>query len=557
MADVVTYIEGLQRKTETAAKSYRALGIENERFAAGRQFGAVALIGAGQPVCVDDDWSEGLPRVWSNRAGGLLQSWCALLSGDLPTASARPASDDALDAYRSDVANKVLQYLRQRLNTAELVSQVVRFAGLHGKAGIRVSFDTEADELRFDPCTIKDYVRDPVADIRRAKWVLFTTWLDEDDAKKRLKAARLTAAPPLEKRTNSLGEELEGVKLMELYAKPCEDFPEGVYAAVIGTDVVDQIANPFYFEVRGRREYILPLFEMKVRNQDDSPYGATPFTDVIPLQRSLNETIASHLLHQRMGRPSLVIPQSLAAGYSPLTTSTIVVPTGQENLAALVQWTAPPPQNADLDKSLNLFTNEMLAVIGLNDTTSGTANRAQSGLAIENLFALDKQKNADATTSMKAMLLDCFRFALLCVAALYSDEKKEEIASATKAAIDLFDESDVGGVDIHMQIASEVDDTGLGKTRTMPAGIARNEARALVADFLAGVDVDEERLTGLDIQAVRAAIDEAKASALADNDRDTWSDLHRLQQEAVNLAGDAPAQAPNPDAATDVKDGES
>jgi len=558
----VERIRELQEATRITTGKYRRIGDLNEQFASGAPWGAVSMNGGPYPTLVQDDWSVGLPRIWSNRTAGLLQSWAALLTGGQPTAITRPASPDALDAYRSEIANAILQYIRQKQNTVEKVSQIVRYAGLHGTAGVKVSFDAETEEVRWDILTIYGYVRDPTADYRDAQWLILESWISEQDARARLQLAGFDIEPTPERRVNSLGEPLEGVRLLELYEKPCEDYPEGRYASVVAGEVVQEIPFPFYFDVKGKREHILPVFLMNVRTQRDSPYGATPITDLIPLQRSLNETIATHLLRQRMGAASLVLPKALAETFNPFTSTVIGY---DADLAEIVTkggifWTQPPPQNIDIDKSLALFTNEMMAVIGLNDTSAGNAQRAQSGAAIDSLLALDQQKNADATASMKAMLLDAFRFTLLCVAALYSDEKKMEITASSQVAVDLFDESDIAGFDLAMQIDSEQGDMGLGQGRTPRAGLARQRAQQVVADFIAGADVlsDPAELADVDVEAVRAAIDEAKAAALASGDQETWKALHALQDHVNSMAPSAPlpGEQPNQEAVADVQDGE-
>lgn len=548
-------IEDLSKKVAVTAKKYRDLGTLNEQFASGQQWGAVSITGGAYPVLTQDDWMTGLPRVWSNRSAGLLQSWAALISGDQPTAAARAASQDPVDAYRADIANKVLAYLRQRLSTTEKVSQSVRFAGLHGTAGLRCAYDADKDELRLDSLTIFDYVRDPTYDYRESRWVIFRTWVSEDDARRRLKRATKDMDPNLEKRTNSLGEQIEGVSLVEYYAKPCSDYPGGVYAALVGDELVETIPNPFYFDIKGKREYILPFFLMKVRDQRDSPYGATPFTDLIPLQRSLNECIAQNLHMQRLSMPSIVLPKSIAAQYTPGQTTTLEFDLGQEEGAKEIRWTQPAPVDSKLTFNLELYINEMMAVIGLNDTAAGNAQRAQSGAAIDSLLALDKQKNADCTTSMKMMVLDAFKFMLLCVAALYSDEKKMEIAAATKAAVDMFDESDIGGVDVQLQVDSEVTDLGLGKDRQVGSGLGLVEGRQIVQDYLAGADVLHDP-SSVDAAGLQQAIEEAKSEALAAGDRETFTALAALQGQADGLVGQLPPGTQQQDQTTGATDGE-
>ncbi len=556
-------IAELTEETKVTTSKYRRMGDLNEQFTSGAQWGAVSMNGGPYPTLVQEDWSVGLPRIWSNRVAGLLQSWAALLTGGQPTAITRPASPDALDAYRSEIANAILQYVRQKQDTVTKISETVRFAGQHGTAGIKVTYDADDEEVRWDVLTIYGYIRDPTPDYRDAQWLILESWINQSDAKQRLKQAGIDMEPSLESHKNSLGEDMKGVRLLELYEKPNENYPEGRYASVVAGETVQEIPFPYFFDVRGKREYILPVFLMKVRNQRDSPYGATPITDLIPLQRSLNETIATHLLRQRMGAPSLVLPKGLAETYNPMTST--VIGYDLASFAGMkpsdsIFWTQPPPQNQDIDKSLALFTNEMMAVIGLNDTSAGNAQRAQSGAAIDSLLALDQQKNADATSSMKAMLVDAFKFTLMVVATLYPDEKKMEIAAASQVAVDLFDESDVGGVDLHMQIDSEVNDTKLGAQRTPRAGMARERAKQVVADFVAGADVlnDPAELVDVDAESFRVAIDEAKAAALAAGDSETWKALHMLQDHVDKLAPPAPVgeQQPNPDAVVDTQDGE-
>lgn len=539
--DVLSLIAKLTERTNKTANKYRQLGALNERYTSGQVFGAVSLsTNSVTPIISDDDWTVNLPRVWSQRISGLLQSWAALLAGDLPTSYARASTDDPVDAFRAEMANDVLQYLRQRLNTAEKIQQVVRFAGMHGTAGIKVTYDSAEEDVRWDVLTIYQYLRDPTQDYRDAKWCIIESRIDEEDAKARLKAAGIEATPSTQVYTNSLGEENEGVELIELYMKPCADYQEGIYASVVSGTVAQKMPYPYYFKVKGKRKDYLPVFLMKVRDQRDSPFGHTPVTELIPLQRGVNEALATKLLRIRMSAPSLILPKSIADNYKPTESVVISFDDSRTEMAKDIRWTQPPPLDQSLDGLIAMFENEMMAVIGLNDTSAGNAKRAQSGAAIDSLLALDKQKNADCSTSMKMMIMEAFRFSLLLVATFMPDDKKAEVCNQSMEALMLFSESDMDGLDVSLQIDSEQSDLELGKLRSTASGVQMQQARQKVADYMAGADVDPTDLRWLDPQALTRAVSEAKAIAKNAGNTQDWSALHQLE---IEIAQQTPPSA--------------
>ena len=108
--DVRTTIARRLEETAPVASRYREQANANEQYASGIQTSRIIRTGGGERLIEMDAWPADLPRMWQNVCGPLLGSWCALLCGDLPTASARAASVPAPIACALDCASWAIRW---------------------------------------------------------------------------------------------------------------------------------------------------------------------------------------------------------------------------------------------------------------------------------------------------------------------------------------------------------------------------------------------------------------------------------------------------------------
>lgn len=535
--------------TPIAARA-RALARLIEQFVSGDQWGRWDF--TARKVS-GDAWFDGVPRIHVNECQGLMTTWSALLNKDRRSAVATPASEQPEDVYRAEVTNRFIDFFVHENETASKTHAAVQNAFQAGTAGLKVWFDAERDAVRWSTLTVHTFLIDPVEDWRDAKWVIFENYYDGDEVAALWKAAGIKQEPPGEEAyTNAAGDSVRGVLGYELWQRPTREWPQGFYACIVNDQVVERKAYPYVVQDdSGKPQYLLPLSLMKVRGVRDTVYGKTPMTDVIPLQRALNEMVARTLkLARTVTNPQLVAPQEVLDGLDITETNTIGFNRAQAAGARSIGWTSPGEVSGSLFALRDYFEAKMNTVVGLNDLTVGTQNRSLSGRAIEAIYELDQQKNADASKSLDDMVLAAWRLTLALVQLFYTDVRKAEIADSDVATIVSFSGADIQGKNIRLESASEVDKRsdvrvgaaaekvkgGLARAvdveqaqRTPGFAAAKRAAQRLVDSYLRGEDVDVNA-NDYDMDVLGDALDRAKSTAMLAGKRADYVDLVKLQR---------------------------
>jgi len=552
------------RRGETVATTPRLIGRINEAFVQGDQWSTFT-----RKQTVDDAWfdDEGVPRIYVNECQGLMTTWSALLNRDRKSAVADPASESPEDIYTAEVTNRFIDFFASEEETATKTHRAVQSAFENGTAGLKVWFDKASNRVRWETLTIHTFLIDPVEDWRDAQWVIFENYYTDDEVKDLWQKNKLKTSPPEETEyTNTNGERLWGVRGLEVWHRPCREFPRGFYACVIGNTVVERMAYPNVVKTDAGDEYLLPLSLMKVRFVRGSAYGKTPMTDVVPLQRSLNEMVARIMkLVRLVTNPHLKLPQKLADSFDPSTTNLIGMPKG-DNTAKDIGWTQPGEIHPALFTQRDYFVTAMNEVVGLNDVTVGTENRSISGRSRELIYQLDAQKNADALKSLDDMVLDAWRLTLALVQLHYTDERLAALTETDAGGVMLFRGADIQGKNIRLQASSELDKRTDARVqgeleklqqgvatpadvaraaRTPAFGAAKRQARAFVADFLAGADVDAD-MRLYDPAVLGDVIEREKVAAIREGRRADFRDLVYLQRFLGEQAA-AEDAAPKPE----------
>lgn len=552
------------RRGETVATTPRLIGRINEAFVQGDQWSTFT-----RKQTVDDAWfdDEGVPRIYVNECQGLMTTWSALLNRDRKSAVADPASESPEDIYTAEVTNRFIDFFASEEETATKTHRAVQSAFENGTAGLKVWFDKASNRVRWETLTIHTFLIDPVEDWRDAQWVIFENYYTEDEVTNLWQKNKLKTSPPEETEyTNTNGERLWGVRGLEVWHRPCREFPRGFYACVIGNTVVERMAYPNVVKTDAGDEYLLPLSLMKVRFVRGSAYGKTPMTDVVPLQRSLNEMVARIMkLVRIVTNPHLKLPQKLADSFDPSTTNLIGMPKGDDT-AKDIGWTQPGEIHPALFTQRDYFVTAMNEVVGLNDVTVGTENRSISGRSRELIYQLDAQKNADALKSLDDMVLDAWRLTLALVQLHYTDERLAALTETDAGGVMLFRGADIQGKNIRLQASSELDKRTDARVqgeleklqqgvatpadvsraaRTPAFGAAKRQARAFVADFLAGADVDAD-MRLYDPAVLGDVIEREKVAAIREGRRADFRDLVYLQRFLGEQAA-AEDAAPKPE----------
>lgn len=575
-------IQSTERKilsVQAPVRQYRAIGSINEQFVQGNQW-AAAYWQNGEMKFTQDVWfdDESVPRTTINLVNNLMLTWSSLLTKDRPTAKAVAQSEDPEDLFQAEIAQRIIEYLANELDTAQKAVQVVQYACQHGVAGFKVFYDVEDGSVRLEPISIFNYWIDLAPRYQDARWVIFESILDEEEARERLELAGLNPDDVGQiskmKFTNSVGEQREGYSLKERWEKPCRDYPNGLFCAMLGEHVLETMDFPYVFETDNpdKPDYVLPIVLMKVRNVRDSAYGMTNLTDVINLQRLVNETFARETrIMRQTSQVHLILPKELQESFDPSRDNVIFFDKSIQEGARLIQYTQPPTISPELSRLRNEARDSMSNIMGINDITSGQKTRSISGRAIENIAELDSQKNADAVKNLETMLSDMWRLLIALVARFYTDERKIKITNGTGFDIMSFNGADIDGVDIKLEPASEIDSLSSIKeaatAEKLQAGIATPEelvrakkspgytlsqqkSRDVIEQYLAGADLDliMPMPDDVDWAVFVDVLRRYKSKAIAEKRKVDWIALDALEKDLQSFMARAEEAAPPPPA---------
>jgi len=575
--DPAAYARHLVESVAAIADDYQRQAELNERFCNGDQFGA-SFYRNGRLEIERELWgseeNEDLPRITVNLIDPLVQTWVSLLVSDRLVSRAEPASDEPIDTYKAIVTQAVIEYWSRRQDTKNKTVDAVRIAAHHGTAGLKVYYDPNEDEVKLSVVSIFDYFRDPTPDYRDARWIVYREHVSLQEARDLYARAGRQDEPSVTKYKTIEGEEREGVERLELWQTPCTEYPEGVQATILGGEVLEEMPYPYVFQDEsGAAVYMLPHIEMHVRRVRGSPYGRTPVTAAVPLQRRINETHASIAKWlERIRNVHLVVPDDLADTFDPSTDQIIRYrAAANQNIPPTIVYTKPPPVPSDLYESLDRYQRLMSDVLGINEAVVGDG-KVRSGVALENSRKLDASKNADARRAYESLILGRDKLAMALIGRYYSEQRKAKITGMPFGDMVLFSGDDIAGVDVKLEQGSELDHDERAKEEQAlvrrqyglvsdldwrgivdrpGVGMAKQQAEELVDLYLSMPLPDPQMLPleEVDPLVLSAVVEKRKAIALAQGQRQTWADLELLSRLIRSLMRETAPQemAPQPE----------
>ena len=572
--DPVAYATHLIESVATIADDYQRQAELNERFCNGDQFGA-SFYRNGRLEIERELWgseeNEDLPRITVNLIDPLVQTWVSLLVSDRLVSRAEPATDEPVDTYKAMVTQAVIEYWSRRQDTKNKTVDAVRIAAHHGTAGLKIFYDPNDDEVKLSVVSIFDYFRDPTPDYRDARWIVYREHVSVQEARDLYQRYGRQDEPATVKYKTIEGEEREGVERLELWQTPCTEYPEGLQATILGGEVLEEMAYPYVFQDdSGASVYVLPHVEMHVRRVRGSPYGRTPVTAAIPLQRRINETHASIAKWlERIRNVHLVVPDDLADTFDPSTDQIIRYrAAANQNIAPTIVYTKPPPVPSDLYESLDRYQRLMSDVLGINEAVVGDG-KVRSGVALENSRKLDASKNADARRAYENLILSRDKLAMALIGRYYTEQRKAKITGLPFGDMVLFSGDDIAGVDVKLEQGSELDHDERSKEQVALTrrqyglvsdldwrsivdrpgiGMAKQVAEELVDAYLSMPLPDPQMLPleSADPMVLAAVVEKRKAIAMAQGQQQTWVDLERLYRFVRSLMSDV-EPAPQPE----------
>jgi hypothetical protein len=476
---LVALIDSLVTRAWPVARKYRDIATINESFIHDDQWGAV-IRSNGVSSIKRDAWfdDDGVPRIWVNLMAPLWMTWASLMTKDAPSVNPVAASDEPEDTYRAEVASKIIDYLEDELDTANVIHKAVGYAGMHGLAGIKIIYDPEKDGIDWSPLTIFNVYTDPrVPDYRKSPYYIFEDYIGEEEAAELLGDG--TPKPRTQSYKNAAGEAMYGVRKRELWLKPTRDYPNGLYVCEVAGQVIEEMPYPNVTQNdSGKPEYFPPCVLMKVRDIRDSAYGGTNFTAAVPLQRGYNEVVArTQKLIRTVTNIHLRVPQSIEKKVKQEESTIIAFPDDMAASAEAIGYTKAGEISSALPEERDFYEAAMAKVVGVNEVTAGNEVRSISGRAIDNIVELDRQKNADASREMLSMIRDAYRTTLKLIGMYYTVPRQVRITNEDGASVVAFDRSDIVGIDIRLEPATELDKISTAKEeaaqRSSPPAPAR------------------------------------------------------------------------------------
>lgn len=576
-------IEALYQKNRkralAVAERYRSIARVNESFYGGDQWSALDVRG-GRAFINKTAWfdTEGVPRIYVNLYTGLVMTWASLISAGRPTVEAVASTTNPKATYDAQFTEKLIEYIEGEVDSATKIHKTVQKSALGGMAAVKSVYLEEEDRIAWASLSVHDFLIDPNCgeDYKDAGFVIFQDHCSMDEALDLFEANGITDVEPTEEAyRNSANEELHGIEREEYWQRPTRDFPQGFYACFVSNQLVEEMDYPLTEEDdSGKVRYLLPLAIMKVRNQDGSIYGATNFTDCVPLQRGYNESVARQQMLIRKGSQAhLLVPEEMGE-FDPTKTTLIRFKQANFRAAEAIKWTTPPTIQPAIALQRDFFGSAMEAVVGLNAATAGhKAQGSMSGRLVEHLVELDQNRNADCTRSLQDMIIDLYNLSLAEMRRYYTEARERKITNGSHDDVVSFSSADLDGITVRFQPASELDQlqgakkedaatrqvSGLaGPTEALKAtndpiiGTSTKVAEDLLAAFMRGEEITA--LPGdLNFDIINEVIAKHRARALSTGDQGLWeaidqfaTKIKELEERAANLAPPTPGEQPAP-----------
>jgi hypothetical protein len=454
---VISLLEDCIKTRDEHAARYLAVAEFNERMCNGDQF-----------IELNDDyeiastpWNTGVAKLSRNLLRNLRLTWSSRILEDRPNVQFWPTGPGA-DQIKAKVAERVWEQLCQVNDFDDLCFKAAELVQPHSCVGIKTVWDPlwgppgpdgqPTGNVRFHLVSIFDYGTDGSEDIEDSKWVFFSRFVDEWDAKTLLDVAGIDEAPSIDKYKDHWGTEKQGAKLYELWVRPNHYlFPNGLYAVVLGNHVIEARDFPY---MHGE----LPVAVWKCGARRNSPYGSTHVDDATPIQTLINECVSALGTQARMiSSIKLIAHANIVNAWEHGHQK---IPVNDASMAQYARYMEPPDRVRVLVSTLDDQIEALFTVFGLNELLTGAENM-KSGTAAKSIAyinKLDSMKMAGAARNLAKAILRVVKQSIKLVQQYVQDERLLQIAgSKDELPVHMFRGADIAGVDVIVQPASAVE----------------------------------------------------------------------------------------------------
>ncbi|QDP59176.1 MAG: hypothetical protein Unbinned4336contig1001_10 [Prokaryotic dsDNA virus sp.] len=443
----------LTEKGQRSVTNFAVKAERNELFMRGEQYRDIDRFSAR---ITDFPWDDTVPRITHNLLRNLVLTWCQRILKDRPSVTAYPSSSEPSDLGAAKAAAALIEYFEFENGVDAKLFDILETACADGIGGIKVYYDPVSEEVKWDVVSIFDFYIDNTENAEDANWVVFKRHIDVYEAKALLKPLGVTDVEASEYKVNDL-ESREGVETFEIWYKPDDRIPKGIYALIVDGNVVEQMDYPYVFPYLENPESeqtraLLPISLFKVTFIRGTVYGDTWMNDAVPIQRQINE-IESVLtkLRRDTGSVKLIAPGTVVDTWD---TADSMVKIDDPQKAQIVKWLDPPKINSILFEDRDRLERRLYDIAGLNEVLTGaqSAKAGTSAKQIAYLSELDNMKMAGTARNIEKFIITLFRTTLHLVRNYYVYPRIVRLVGENNAISSMyFMGSDIDGVDVRLE----------------------------------------------------------------------------------------------------------
>jgi len=491
------------------------------------------------------------PRAPQQILNNLVLTWSALMCKDRQSVYAVPVANDLEKVSAAEIFTKVIEYTEAEEDISSKWHTTAIYNAYHGTAFMYVYYDPEKQRVRWKPLSIFDVYIDDKSDQSDIDYCVIREYIDPWTAEELIQSANpdYKGEPPLEKYQDGQGYDHEGVAKYLIWYKPCARYPTGLYACIIGDEVVESTEYPYVFlDKDGNGQVsLLPIAWWYCRKNRGTSLGITWASDCSPLQVALNELNSKLLRNAQISQSYLVIPKALQNNEGFDQVNQIIAADPGSDMGN-IGWVSPAPLDPNQINEKQNLIQSMYESAGISQATAGQSS-GSSGRALAYQAELDTQKHADAFKSFEVAIKDAWNLDLKLKQKYYSVPQKLLLDDGVTDIV--FTGSDIMGVDIRLEARSAREGAQSSKVQRakedMMQGTGSPEAvinmqpnsvnminetiaNDLLDKFLAGEEVSITQET-IDPIAFVAVIDKRIKSALLQKDTDTAQALTNLKAQ--------------------------
>lgn len=491
----------------------------NEQAAHGDEFG-----GSDEAYAESFYGVDALQVAKRNHLRNARLTYSSRMLEDRPTVRAWPGEASAGDHAAADIANQIIDYHHQRQDIDALLMKACNLAQPHSCVAISPRWNPEGGPVKkvaardeqgglllgdgqvptvealpqgcseWRLFSIFNYMTDGSEEAEDSMWCGFRTFMDKYEARALCRQAGIEDPPPETEIPSAWTFKRKGVECWELFHIPCARIPAGLYAYIVGGNVVR--AEPFPYE-HGE----LPIAVWKIGERSDHPHGTTHFDDAVPIQRQINHDLTvARRIKRRFGEAlRLLAPRTVIDQWS---NDDQIIPIDDPVMLQYIRFIEPPVAIIkQLYEVVDKDTEALFGVFGVNEALQAgqPADPQQSGKAIAYLKELDSQKLAESNRSLGKALMRLWRQTLRLDQQYVSEPRMVQIVGTDKQLKTMFYRgADIAGVDVRLEPTS-----GAQRWRAQQAATSQARADAGLEDPTRAIWLAQSGLpqTPLDAQA--------------------------------------------------------